>query len=267
MQAPLKPDELARYAELIVRGCVALGRGDTLLVQANTAHRELVAALAEAAYAAGAASVDPVYEDARVAAARIRAGRDGAIGHRPPWQLARSRAIGKRDTVLVHVMDEFESKVLAGLPPERLAEDSVRARALTPSVAKARRERRLRGTICAWPTAEWAARVYPGLDAARAQRRLARDLLSFCRISSADPPGHRGWTDHLAQLRRRAARLTKLELRELRVRDRGTDLKLRIVPSSLWRGGGEETFWGHRIAMNVPTEECFVSPDAAANAP
>ena len=95
MQTPLKPDELARYAGLIVRGCVALGRGDTLIVQANTAHRELVAALAEAAYTAGAASVDPVYDDAAVAAARIRARRDGAIGHRPPWQLARQRAIAR----------------------------------------------------------------------------------------------------------------------------------------------------------------------------
>jgi aminopeptidase len=32
----------------------------------------------------------------------------------------------------------------------------------------------------------------------------------------------------------------------------------------MWRGGGEEDLWGRRIAMNVPTEECFVSPDAAA---
>src|SRR5207244_11527280 len=73
-----------------------------------------------------------------------------------------------------------------------------------------------------------------------------------------------GWTDHLAQIRRRAARLTKLELREVRVRDRGTDLRLRIVPSSMWRGGGEKDYWGRRIALNVPTEECFISPDAAA---
>src|SRR2546428_14008636 len=32
----------------------------------------------------------------------------------------------------------------------------------------------------------------------------------------------------------------------------------------MWRGGSEEDHWGRRIAMNVPTEECFVSPDAAA---
>ena len=264
MQGPMKPDELSRYAELIVRGCIALGRGDSLAVYANTAHRPLVGALAEAAYAAGAASVDAVYEDATVAAARIRHGGDAAIGHRPTWQLERSRAHGREDTAVVQVLGEFESHVFADLPPELVAEDSKRAQVRQPWAAKARREGRLRGTICAWPTPEWAARVFPGVEPAKAQRRLARELLSFCRLGADDPPGHTGWTAHLAELRRQAARLTKLELRELHVRDRGTDLRLRLVANSMWRGGGEQTHWGHRIAMNVPTEECFVSPDAAA---
>ena len=30
----------------------------------------------------------------------------------------------------------------------------------------------------------------------------------------------------------------------------------------MWRGGGEKDHWGRQIAMNVPTEECFISPDA-----
>ena len=80
----------------------------------------------------------------------------------------------------------------------------------------------------------------------------------------SDPPGHKGWTQHLAALRRRATRLTKLDLKEMHVRDRGTDLRLRIAPFSMWRGGGEQDHWGRQIAMNVPTEECFISPDAAA---
>ena len=261
---PMTGEELARYAQMIVKGCVAFRRGDTLVVQANAAHRELAVALAETAYEAGARGVDVVVDDARVAAARIARGSAEAIGYRSPWELARVRGFTDERTAMVRVMGEFEQDVIAGLPPERVAEDAQRAQASTPFLQRALRESRIRGTICAWPTPEWAARVFPGTDAARAQRRLARELLSFCRLGPDDPPGHSGWTDHLALIRRRAAKLTRLELRELRVRDRGTDLRLRIVASSRWRGGGEETHWGRRIAMNVPTEECFVSPDAAA---
>ena len=158
-------------------------------------------------------------------------------------------------------MGEYELDVVADLSPERVAADNG---GRNRHVARIRREARLRGTICAWPTDAWATRVFPGLDAAKARRKLAQELLWFCRLGPDDPPGHQGWTQHLAALRRRAARLTKLDLKELHVVDDGTDLRLRIAPFSIWRGGGEEDHWGRKIAMNVPTEECFISPDAAA---
>jgi len=263
MQGSMTAEELRRYAELIVRGCIAFRRGDVLVLRVSHAHRELAVALAETAYRAGASAADVEVDDARVYAARIRHGADAALGRRTSWQRERVRALGDEKVAIVQVMGEHELDVLGPLPPERVATDTKRL-ASDPELARIRREGRLRGTICAWPTDDWAARVYPGMDAAKAKRLLARDLLWFCRIAPGDPPGHKGWTEHLATLRRRAARLTKLDLVELRVRDRGTDLRLRIAEHSMWRGGGEEDRWGRRIAMNVPTEECFISPDAAA---
>ena len=259
----MKPAELRRYADMVVKGCVALRRGDVLLVRPSLGHRELAIALTEAAYRGGAAVVDVDYDDARVYAARIRHGSKAALGTRAPWRDAEVRALGEEHVGLVQITGEFELSEVANLPPERMAA-AVTSQPTGRALARIRREGRLRGTICAWPTDEWAARVFPGLDAARAQRKLAQDLLSFCRIGPGDPAGHKGWTDHLAALRRRAARLTKLDLKEVHVVDDGTDLRLRIAPYSLWRGGGETDYWGRRIAMNVPTEECFISPDAAA---
>jgi aminopeptidase len=263
MRGPMTTEELQRYADLIVRGCIAFRRGDELLVQPSLAHRELAVALAAAAYRAGAAAVDVEYDDNRLYAARIRNGSTGALGRRASWQTARLRALGREEVAVVQVMGEFENEVLASLPAERVAEATRRQQAAS-ILARIRRERRLRGTICAWPTEAWAARVFPGVDPAKAMRRLARDLLWFCRIGPGDPPGHGAWTAHLTTLRRRATRLTKLDLKEVQVRDHGTDLRLRIAPFSQWRGGGEHDSWGRRIAMNVPTEECFISPHAGA---
>jgi aminopeptidase len=259
----MKPDELRRYADMLVRGCLALQRGDTLLERVGIPHRELAVAVAEAAYRVGAVAVDVEYDDSRVYAARILHASKAALGRRTSWQRERMRALGNEDVAILQVLGEHDFAVVAGLPPERVAEDSKRL-ASGAEMARIRREGRLRGTICAWPTEEWAARVFPGMDAAKAQRRLAQDILSFCRIGPKDPPGHAGWTKHLDTLRRRAARLTKLDLAALEVRDRGTDLRLEISPFSMWRGGGEKDHWGRSIAMNVPTEECFISPDARA---
>jgi aminopeptidase len=261
MHGPMTPEELRRYADMIVRGCIAFRRGDSLIESVSLGHRDLAIAVAESAYRAGALAVDVQYDDSRAYAAKIAHAPRKALGHQPPWRLAQWKAIGTEPVAIVQVIGEFELDATADLSPERVAAD-VGGR--NRHVARIRREAKLRGTICAWPTDEWAARVYPELPAGKRTRQLAKDILSFCRLGPKDPPGHAGWTEHLATLRRRAARLTKLDLKELHVHDRGTNLRLRIAPHSMWRGGGERDHWGRQIAMNVPTEECFISPDAAA---
>jgi aminopeptidase len=259
--APMTPAELRRYAEMIVHGCLAFRRGDTLLALASLGHRDLAVALAEAAYRHGATAVDVSYSDNRVFAAKLEHASDAALGHQTPWKAAQWRALAEETVALVQLMGEFELDVVAHLQPERVAAETAgRSRYL----ARVRREGRLRGTICAWPTDEWAARVFPNMETRRAKRKLARELLWFCRLGPDDPAGHAGWTKLLAALRHRAARLTRLDLKEVHVVDDGTDLRVAIAPYSMWRGGGEQDHWGRRIAMNVPTEECFISPDAAA---
>jgi aminopeptidase len=257
----MKPEELRRYAELIVRGCIAFRRDDTLVEMVSLGHRDLAVAIAESAYRAGALAVEVDYEDNRIYAAKIEHAPPGALGHRTAWRKTQSRALGEESVAIIQVMGEYELDVVADLAPERVAADNGRR---NREFARIRRESRLRGTICAWPTDAWATRVFPNLTAVKAKRKLAQELLWFCRIGPGDPPGHKGWTQHLAALRRRAARLTRLDLKEVHVIDDGTDLRLKIAPFSIWRGGGEEDHWGRKIAMNVPTEECFISPDAAA---
>ena len=59
----LPPDSLARYADAIVRASLGIGKEDTLVVQGQPEHRELLIALAESAYRAGAQFVDIVTVD------------------------------------------------------------------------------------------------------------------------------------------------------------------------------------------------------------
>src|SRR6185312_17270159 len=179
MQGPMTPEELRRYADMIVRGCIAFRRGDSLIEMVSLGHRDLAIAVAEAAYRAGALAVDVQYEDGRAYAAKIANAPRKALGHQPAWRLAQWKAIGTEPVAIVQVIGEFELDAVANLSPERVAADTG---GRNRYVARIRREAKLRGTICAWPTAEWAARVYPELDAAKGTRQLGKDILSFCRL-------------------------------------------------------------------------------------
>ena len=261
-EALLPPAQLERYADAIVRGCLALDDGDTLIVSTNPAHRELAVALAAAGYRAGARLVDVAYDDPRARAARMRHAREEDLGFVAPWALRRARAYTRKTTASVTILGEADEGVFDGLPPERIAADFARQAKRLRSIVRAAQRGRRRWTGVAWPTPAWAARVYPDLDSLDAQRRLAGDLLSFCRLGPDDPPGFEGWAEHTARLLSRGRALTDLELEGVELRGPGTDLVVRLVPGTLWLGGPRETAWGHMVAPNFPTEENFTSPEA-----
>ena len=88
----LDPAALARYADLLAVTCLALEPDDILFLGAHPEHRELIVALAESAYRAGASLVDIAYDEPRAAAARVRYATDRHLGLLPDWHARRLRA-------------------------------------------------------------------------------------------------------------------------------------------------------------------------------
>ena len=253
-----------RYANAIVDVGLALGRGDDLLVTCQPYHREFAVAVVEAGYRAGARSVDVDYIDPLVRAAYLRSAPDKAIGHVSPWRASRIRASKKAGTATLFVAGEGEPGAYEGIDGRRMADDLTRSQERFADVRRAARLGKRRWAIVAWPTAAWAKSVYPELDDEAAARRLAQDLLSFCRLGRDDPPGNQGLRDHLKGLRRRARLLSQRKLSTIELRAAGTTLTVALHPDGLWVGGGLKNFWGKQTAPNLPTEECFTSPVASA---
>ena len=104
---PLLPAEaLARYADAIVAASLAIEKGDTFVVQGEPEHRELLVALANAAYRAGAQFVDVVTADPLVMRARLLCGTDDAIGAVSPWLRRRLREVAGPHGALAAITGE-----------------------------------------------------------------------------------------------------------------------------------------------------------------
>ena len=257
----LPPESLARYADAIVRACLGLEKGDTLVVQGEPEHRELLVAVAESAYRAGARFVDVVTADPLVMRARLLHGNDDAIGAVSPWSRRRLREVAGPRGALAQIAGEGEAGYLDGVPPERITTDYSRRAKQTTQLRRAQLNMRARWVIAGWPTDHWAGQVYPKLKPLEAKRRLAGDLLRFCRLADEDGKGTSGWRSHLRTLSRRSERLTKLGLTRLELRGPGTELDVGFVDDTRWQGGPETLVDGRKLAPNMPTEEVFTSPD------
>jgi aminopeptidase len=257
----LPAEALARYADAIVGTCLSIGKGDTLMVQGQPEHRQLMIAVAESAYGAGAQFVDVVTGDPLVSRAKLLHGSDDAIGTVSPWALRRLREVSGPRGALAAITGEGEPGYLDGVPPERMASDYSGIAAKTGFIRRAQLNMRSRWVIAGWPTDHWAGQVYPNLKPLNAKRRLARDLLHFCRLDDEDGKGTSGWLKHLRTISRRSARLSKLGLTRLELRGPGTELDLGFPPGTRWLGGPETLTDGRMLAPNMPTEEVFTSPD------
>src|SRR5438270_649978 len=126
VKALLPPDELARYADAVVKVGLAIGRGDDLIVTCQPAHREFAVAVVEAAYRAKARSVEVDYVDPYVRRAYLANAPDKSIGYLTPWKASRLRATAKPETATLLIAGESEPGVLDDIPPQKLAADMTR---------------------------------------------------------------------------------------------------------------------------------------------
>jgi aminopeptidase len=247
---------LARYADAIVRDGLQIGPGDVLAVHPEPIQREFAVALAEAGYRAGARYVDVLDVDPRITRARALGAPEDTLDYRPAWEDARMRELVRVGAGLVWIAGSEDPQMLADVPPARAVRRVVDRPGLPP-YRRAVGRADARFAVVAWPTPAWAAQVYPELTPEAAVATLGNDLLRFARLGADDPAD--GWRRHAEALSARAARLTELELRTIRLRAPGTDLRLALPEGASWRGGVSEVR-GHRITPNVPTEEVFTSP-------
>jgi aminopeptidase len=254
--------ELARYADALVRCGAGLRRGDTLVVNAEPGHREGAVALVEAAYRAGAAYAEVQLVDPFVRAAQLRSAPERSLGLVTPWREKYFRERERPEVAAINLYSETEPEALKDVDPERAGRTEAAADRQLPwlNAGSARR----RYAIVPWATDAWARRVYPSVKLETARRRLARDLLVFCRVGPDDPPGWQGLKAHLDAIDRRGRRLTKLGLRRLEVRGPAVELTLGIPDTAVWLGSRDRNAHGRVFASNVPTEENCTSPDAGS---
>ena len=264
MISPLKPDELVRYADAMIRTAVSVRAGDDLIVFAEPAHRELAVALVEAGYRLSARSVEVVTIDPLVRAARMRTAPERWLGYVTPWNERRLRAFAAPTTATLYITGEGDPQALDGVDPGRAARDATGPYRQLRWLRSEAWELKRRWGIIAWPTEPWAKQVYPSLQPRNAVRRLAQDLLWFCRLGADDPAGWKGLKDHLAAVQRRTARLSKLKLERLELTGPGTELSVALPPEAIFLGGGEKNAHGIHTSPNLPTEESFTTPNASS---
>ena len=111
-------------------------------------------------------------------------------------------------------------------------------------------------SIVSYPTQLWADEAFDG-DFARLEKAVSQSM----RLDLDDPAA--AWRERVDQLAERAALLNERNFDALRYRGPGTELEIGLIPNAHWVSGAQQTAGGQVYVANMPTEECFTSPDPA----
>ena len=133
---------------------------------------------------------------------------------------------------------------LQRVAPERIGRNNLARNPLNDILDRRAEAGDFGWTLCAWPTADAAAKV--GLDL----QAYIRQIVRACFLDRADPVGR--WRDILRQATVLKKWLAALDIRTLRLTSARSDLEVSVGKDRRWLG-----LSGH----NIPSFEIFVSPD------
>jgi aminopeptidase len=246
------PDELRTYADLVLRCGINVDAGQKVVIIGDPEHAELIRAIADRAYAAGASLAFALYRDEHVLRAQaLHAGDDALARTVSPWYEYMTDLVVDEKWATIVVTGDSTDDPFAGVPPQRVSGLMASYSALIDKRFRAR----LNWTLVACPTPGWAERVYGEPDV----HRLWKDLRFMLRLDEPDPVA--AWWAQQAELTTLAERLTDLRFVALRFVGAGSDLRVAMHADARWMAADFETAWGSHCIANLPTEEIFTTPD------
>jgi aminopeptidase len=254
--APVDPDLLRRYADLIVGFAANVQPGQIVELRSALGREPLTRAVAESCYRHGARFVDFSYHDPHIKRARVEHAAEDTLDFVPDWHRERVLGYGRERCARIAIGGLTDPGLLDDLDSARIARDR------WPFIREYHtlideQTTNWAGVNC--PTPDWAAVVFPDLEPGESLARLWAAVVHCCRLDEPDPVA--AWQERLTDRDRIKATLMELGLDALHFEGLGTDLTVGLLPTSSWDGGLSDTVDGIRYLANLPTEEVFTAPD------
>ena len=253
-------DRLRRYAQLVVQHGLNVQPGQLVNVSGEVLHRPLVGLIVEEAYRRGASYVNVELVDPLHLRTRILHSRSQYLGGTPAFFSAKFEELVEAGAANLKILGPEYPDYLSDLDPAginevRKANYRAAKRFYTDGIEKSK----VHWCVIAAATPAWGERIFSHLRGREAEEKLWEEIFRICRVDGEDFMDR--WREHNLRLRARAQHLTALRMKELRFTGPGTDLTVGLSSRAIFKGGSDRTPAGHEFEPNLPTEECFTTPD------
>lgn len=254
-------EKLNTYANLLVCHGLNVQPGQVVNITAELYHRDFVQRLVKAAYKRGAKFVHVDFIDPELVRTRVlESQKDEYLHYIPTYVAKKFDSFIDEGACVLRLCGSEDPDSQADLPASKtnaiqMAMRQTLKRYYTEGVSK----KKVQWTVAAAATPAWAKKVFPEFDEDNAYMALWEAIFHICRADKKDCI--EAWDKHQVVLHARAQKLNDCKIRELHFIGPGTDLKVYLSEKARFRAGNSKSASGVLFEANIPTEECFTTPD------
>lgn len=253
----MKKSDLKKFAKLIVKQGVNVQKGQPVVISAELEAADLVKYVVEEAYKAKAKSVivDWGFDELRVMKFKYESLETLSEVH--TWQEERVKEETKTLPAFIHIMSS-DPDALATVDKKKLMASS-QARSKVLKKYRDEMDNKYQWTIVGYPGLKWAQKVFPNEPKTKAKELLWEGIYKTTRLEG-DPI--KNWKEHAKFIHDKCDFLNNLNIKTLHYKSKnGTNFSIGLTGKTLFHGGSVPTIGGVIYDPNMPTEECYTSPD------
>ena len=248
---------LKNYAKLIARVGANVQKDQDVIINASVSDEYFVKYVVEECYKAGAKSVTVEWSSSLTTALAYKYEKVEALSNFPTWKEEKWKYKVETLPALIYI-DSEDPDAMSGVDQEKIT--AVR-RIIGPKVLKYREQmdNKYQWTIVGIPGEAWAKKVFPELSTKEAMKKLWDAILTCARVNG---DAIENWNKHNANLSDKYTKLNNLGIKTLYYNaSNGTNFNISLKECMVFEGGEAKTIGGVNYQPNMPTEECFTSPD------
>ena len=253
----MKKSDLRKYARLIVRVGANVQKGQPVVISSSVEDAYFTQLVVEEAYKAKASHVTVDWHCDEITKHTYKYASTETLKEMPNWSIERLKYRAETLPAMIHI-ESSDPDAMASIDQNKMME--VR-RATGPIIKPIRKEmeNKYQWTIAAIAGEAWAKKIFPNLNKKQAVAKLWEAILKCARVNG-DPVEN--WKNHNAYILEKCTKLNELNIKKLTYKSsNGTDFSVELIPGVIFMGGTSNTVKGVIYNPNMPTEECFISPN------
>ena len=254
----MKKSDLKKFAKLIAVQGVNVQKGQPVIIRTSIEAAPLVRYVVEECYKAGAREVSIDWSDDEISRITYNYEDTEVLSTVPNWQVEKVKWSVENLPARIHI--------LASDPDALATIDKKKLMAVRQAVGKVikpysdQMENKHQWTIVGYPGVKWAHKVFPDVKSDKKAVELLWEGIYKTTRLEGNPI--KNWKEHAKFIHGKCDFLNDLNIKELHYKaGNGTDFTIGLTGKTLFHGGSVATISGVTYDPNMPTEECYTSPD------